>query len=125
MKTCIICMVQGMPSDWARLLKDSQISKLEQQQNPQAVLDALKYYTRDQKPVQKWMQTETHFDSNGHFYELNEIERSNKTNKGTLKVLKKKKVFSKKIKDISGLRPILGLTRNYLHNSAFTMMYLL
>lgn len=91
MKTCIICMVQGMPSDWARLLKDSQISKLEQQQNPQAVLDALKYYTRDQKPVQKWMQTETHFDSNGHFYELNEIERSNKTNKGTLKVLKKKK----------------------------------
>ncbi|GMT04102.1 hypothetical protein PENTCL1PPCAC_26276 [Pristionchus entomophagus] len=50
----------GMPVEWDQLLKESQISKQEQQQNPQAVLDALKYYTRDQGgyPSQKWMRTE-------------------------------------------------------------------
>ncbi|GMT32358.1 hypothetical protein PFISCL1PPCAC_23655 [Pristionchus fissidentatus] len=50
----------GMPLEWEQLLMESQISKQEQQQNPQAVLDALKYYTRDQGyyPTEKWMRTE-------------------------------------------------------------------
>ncbi|KAJ1367356.1 p21 protein (Cdc42 Rac)-activated kinase [Parelaphostrongylus tenuis] len=47
----------GMPSAWARLLMESQISKQEQQQNPQAVLDALKYYTQGENgSQQKWLQ---------------------------------------------------------------------
>ncbi|UMM41912.1 hypothetical protein L5515_017957 [Caenorhabditis briggsae] len=46
----------GMPEAWARLLTDSQISKQEQQQNPQAVLDALKYYTQGESSGQKWLQ---------------------------------------------------------------------
>lgn len=46
-----------MPPSWAKLLQSSQISKQEQQKNPQAVLDALKYYTQnDQEPHQKWLQ---------------------------------------------------------------------
>ncbi|VDL76557.1 unnamed protein product [Nippostrongylus brasiliensis] len=46
-----------MPSAWARLLMESQISKQEQQQNPQAVLDALKYYTQGENgSQQKWLQ---------------------------------------------------------------------
>lgn len=36
--------VQGMPEQWARLLQTSNISKSEQKQNPQAVLDVLKFY---------------------------------------------------------------------------------
>lgn len=34
----------GMPDQWARLLQSSNISKSEQKQNPQAVLDILKFY---------------------------------------------------------------------------------
>ncbi|MFH4976706.1 hypothetical protein AB6A40_003415 [Gnathostoma spinigerum] len=45
----------GMPPMWLQLLKTSQISKQEQQQNPQAVLDALNYYTQND-PQQKWLQ---------------------------------------------------------------------
>ena len=33
-----------MPEQWVRLLQQSNISRAEQQENPQAVLDALKYY---------------------------------------------------------------------------------
>lgn len=44
-----------MPKHWEILLQQSQISKQEQQQNPQAVLNALKYYTRADSS-QKWMQ---------------------------------------------------------------------
>lgn len=46
---------QGMPPMWAQLLQTSQISKQEQQKNPQAVLDALKYYTQADSH-QKWLQ---------------------------------------------------------------------
>lgn len=35
---------QGMPEHWAKLLQVAQISKTEQKKNPQAVLDALKFY---------------------------------------------------------------------------------
>ncbi|KAK1344011.1 hypothetical protein QTO34_014569 [Cnephaeus nilssonii] len=34
----------GMPEQWARLLQTSNITKLEQKKNPQAVLDVLKFY---------------------------------------------------------------------------------
>ncbi|XP_067668502.1 serine/threonine-protein kinase PAK 3-like isoform X2 [Haliotis asinina] len=34
----------GMPESWARLLQNSNISKMEQKRNPQAVLDVLNYY---------------------------------------------------------------------------------
>ena len=33
-----------MPEQWARLLQTSNITKLEQKKNPQAVLDILKFY---------------------------------------------------------------------------------
>uniref|UniRef100_A0A915CFI9 non-specific serine/threonine protein kinase n=1 Tax=Parascaris univalens TaxID=6257 RepID=A0A915CFI9_PARUN len=46
----------GMPPMWAQLLQTSQISKQEQQQNPQAVLDALKYFTQTDSSHQKWLQ---------------------------------------------------------------------
>ncbi|XP_066267427.1 serine/threonine-protein kinase PAK 3-like isoform X14 [Branchiostoma lanceolatum] len=40
----------GMPESWARLLQTSNISKMEQKKNPQAVLDALKFYdSRDRE----------------------------------------------------------------------------
>lgn len=45
-----------MPPMWAQLLQSAQISKQEQQQNPQAVLDALKYYTQADSSQQKWLQ---------------------------------------------------------------------
>ncbi len=44
---------QGMPEQWKTLLQHSQISKLEQQQNPQAVLDALNYYTHGDQLTHK------------------------------------------------------------------------
>ncbi|CAD5225855.1 unnamed protein product [Bursaphelenchus okinawaensis] len=47
----------GMPKHWEMLLQQSQISKSEQQKNPQAVLNALKYYTNNDQKNQKWMQS--------------------------------------------------------------------
>lgn len=41
---CVSPFNQGMPEQWARLLQTSNISKSEQKQNPQAVLDILKFY---------------------------------------------------------------------------------
>lgn len=40
----LLTFFQGMPESWAKLLQNSNISKLEQKKNPQAVLDVLKYY---------------------------------------------------------------------------------
>ncbi|VDK47819.1 unnamed protein product [Anisakis simplex] len=51
----------GMPPMWAQLLQSSQISKQEQQQNPQAVLDALKYFTQNDSQ-QKWLQPSSNYD---------------------------------------------------------------
>ncbi|XP_076454091.1 serine/threonine-protein kinase PAK 2-like [Babylonia areolata] len=39
----------GMPESWARLLQSANISKMEQKQNPQAVLDVLNYYDTSSK----------------------------------------------------------------------------
>lgn len=44
---------QGMPESWAKLLQNSNISKLEQKKNPQAVLDVLNYYDASSKEQQE------------------------------------------------------------------------
>ena len=38
-----------MPEAWAKLLQQANISKMEQKQNPQAVLDVLNYYDTSNK----------------------------------------------------------------------------
>ncbi|XP_056333990.1 LOW QUALITY PROTEIN: serine/threonine-protein kinase PAK 1 [Danio aesculapii] len=46
----------GMPEQWARLLQTSNITKLEQKKNPQAVLDVLKFYdSKETSNNQKYM----------------------------------------------------------------------
>lgn len=55
----MIIPLQGMPDHWARLLSTADISKAEQKKNPQAVLDALKFYddsTSRSKGGDKFMQ---------------------------------------------------------------------
>ncbi|XP_039948827.1 serine/threonine-protein kinase PAK 1 isoform X7 [Bactrocera tryoni] len=49
--------IKGMPEAWARLLMNSNISKQEQKNNPQAVLDVLKWFdnTTKQRPSSKYM----------------------------------------------------------------------
>jgi hypothetical protein len=45
-----------MPEQWARLLQTSNITKLEQKKNPQAVLDVLKFYdSKETVNNQKYM----------------------------------------------------------------------
>ncbi|GIZ03754.1 hypothetical protein CEXT_108631 [Caerostris extrusa] len=43
----------GMPESWARLLQSSNITKSEQKQNPQAVLDVLNWYDASTKEKQE------------------------------------------------------------------------
>ncbi|XP_056599880.1 serine/threonine-protein kinase PAK 2a [Triplophysa dalaica] len=45
----------GMPEQWARLLQTSNITKSEQEKNPQAVLDALKFYNSSGNNRQKYL----------------------------------------------------------------------
>ncbi|KAL4631185.1 serine/threonine-protein kinase PAK 3-like isoform X3 [Arapaima gigas] len=46
----------GIPEQWARLLQTSNITKLEQKKNPQAVLDVLKFYdSKETVSNQKYM----------------------------------------------------------------------
>ncbi|XP_035287878.1 serine/threonine-protein kinase PAK 1-like [Anguilla rostrata] len=55
----------GMPQQWARLLQTSNITKLEQKKNPQAVLDVLKFFdSTETSNSQKYMSfTEKSSDS--------------------------------------------------------------
>jgi hypothetical protein len=54
-----------MPQQWTMLLQTAQISQREQQQNPQAVLDALNFYTQGgDSSHQKWLQPSS-YDSIG------------------------------------------------------------
>lgn len=51
-----VSAVQGIPEQWARLLQTSNITKLEQKKNPQAVLDVLKFYdSKETVNNQKYM----------------------------------------------------------------------
>uniref|UniRef100_A0A672S2Q5 non-specific serine/threonine protein kinase n=1 Tax=Sinocyclocheilus grahami TaxID=75366 RepID=A0A672S2Q5_SINGR len=55
----------GMPEQWARLLQTSNITKLEQKKNPQAVLDVLKFYdSKETTNSQKYMSFTASFSSN-------------------------------------------------------------
>ncbi|KAI1903186.1 hypothetical protein AGOR_G00024620 [Albula goreensis] len=60
----------GMPEQWARLLQTSNITKLEQKKNPQAVLDVLKFFdSTETSNSQKYMSfteksSENHRSSN-------------------------------------------------------------
>jgi hypothetical protein len=65
----------GMPEAWKKLLLQAQISKQEQQKNPQAVLDALKYYTRPDFSQQKWLQP-SNYDGQGSNDNLNNTPNS-------------------------------------------------
>lgn len=52
----LIFDAQGIPEQWARLLQTSNITKLEQKKNPQAVLDVLKFYdSKETVNNQKYM----------------------------------------------------------------------
>lgn len=42
-----------MPASWAQLLQVSNISKVEQKKNPQAVLDVLRFYDGSSKHTQE------------------------------------------------------------------------
>lgn len=52
-----VFLLQGMPEAWSRLLMNSNISKQEQKNNPQAVLDVLNWYDTSSKepPTTKYM----------------------------------------------------------------------
>ncbi|KAM9315868.1 serine/threonine-protein kinase PAK 2 [Gastrophryne carolinensis] len=55
----------GMPEQWARLLQTSNITKLEQKKNPQAVLDVLKFYDSKDTAKQKYLSFSAP-DKDGH-----------------------------------------------------------
>uniref|UniRef100_A0AAQ6ACI6 non-specific serine/threonine protein kinase n=1 Tax=Amphiprion ocellaris TaxID=80972 RepID=A0AAQ6ACI6_AMPOC len=58
----------GIPEQWARLLQTSNITKLEQKKNPQAVLDVLKFYdSKETVNNQKYMSF-TSGDKSAHGY---------------------------------------------------------
>uniref|UniRef100_A0A9J8BBW8 non-specific serine/threonine protein kinase n=2 Tax=Cyprinus carpio TaxID=7962 RepID=A0A9J8BBW8_CYPCA len=59
----------GMPEQWARLLQTSNITKLEQKKNPQAVLDVLKFYdSKETNNSQKYMSFTGKYDCLLHTY---------------------------------------------------------
>ncbi|XP_018592963.1 serine/threonine-protein kinase PAK 3-like isoform X3 [Scleropages formosus] len=60
----------GIPEQWARLLQTSNITKLEQKKNPQAVLDVLKFYdSKETVSNQKYMSfTSGGEDKSAHGY---------------------------------------------------------
>uniref|UniRef100_A0A672GEK5 non-specific serine/threonine protein kinase n=1 Tax=Salarias fasciatus TaxID=181472 RepID=A0A672GEK5_SALFA len=68
-QACSFCVsVQGIPEQWARLLQTSNITKLEQKKNPQAVLDVLKFYdSKETVNNQKYMSF-TSGDKSAHGY---------------------------------------------------------
>ncbi|KAM9348005.1 serine/threonine-protein kinase PAK 3 isoform 2-T2 [Symphorus nematophorus] len=68
-KTFDLCLfAQGIPEQWARLLQTSNITKLEQKKNPQAVLDVLKFYdSKETVNNQKYMSF-TSGDKSAHGY---------------------------------------------------------
>ncbi|KAL8181112.1 UNVERIFIED_CONTAM: hypothetical protein K2H54_047838 [Gekko kuhli] len=56
----------GIPEQWARLLQTSNITKLEQKKNPQAVLDVLKFYdSKETANNQKYMSFTSGASHNG------------------------------------------------------------
>lgn len=73
---------QGIPEQWARLLQTSNITKLEQKKNPQAVLDVLKFYdSKETVNNQKYMsftsggKSTTRFEKEGSVRPQNESDQ--------------------------------------------------
>ncbi|XP_015261965.1 PREDICTED: serine/threonine-protein kinase PAK 3 isoform X1 [Gekko japonicus] len=65
---CTGKLPEGIPEQWARLLQTSNITKLEQKKNPQAVLDVLKFYdSKETANNQKYMSF-TSGDKSAHGY---------------------------------------------------------
>ncbi|KAH0630928.1 hypothetical protein JD844_004298 [Phrynosoma platyrhinos] len=65
---CTGKLPEGIPEQWARLLQTSNITKLEQKKNPQAVLDVLKFYdSKETVNNQKYMSF-TSGDKSAHGY---------------------------------------------------------
>ncbi|XP_059401935.1 serine/threonine-protein kinase PAK 3 isoform X3 [Carassius carassius] len=61
-------MFKGIPEQWARLLQTSNITKMEQKKNPQAVIDVLKFYdSKETVNNQKYMSF-TSGDKSAHGY---------------------------------------------------------
>lgn len=48
-------MLQGMPLQWAALLKSSNIPSAEQAKHPDLMLDVLQCYDEANKPIDKYM----------------------------------------------------------------------
>lgn len=67
---CNMLFLQGMPESWSRLLMNSNISKQEQKNNPQAVLDVLNWYDNSSKeaPNAKYMTKATTTTHSGNNY---------------------------------------------------------
>lgn len=66
----------GMPEQWARLLQTSNITKLEQKKNPQAVLDVLKFYdSKETTNSQKYM---SFTDKNSESYSSSNTTQNSK-----------------------------------------------
>ncbi|KAA0716556.1 Serine/threonine-protein kinase PAK 3 [Triplophysa tibetana] len=69
----------GIPEQWARLLQTSNITKLEQKKNPQAVIDVLKFYdSKETVNNQKYMSF-TSGDKSAHGYIATNTLQSAKT----------------------------------------------
>lgn len=66
----ILFCFQGMPEAWSRLLMNSNISKQEQKNNPQAVLDVLTWYDNSSKepPNAKYMTKTTTTTHSGKLF---------------------------------------------------------
>jgi P21-Rho-binding domain len=76
----IIIIIQGLPEQWLTMLMHSNISKMEQKKNPQAVLDVLNWFdntSKQQRPNSKYMTSALHNTSNSgmiiHFTHQREI----------------------------------------------------
>lgn len=65
--------IEGLPTPWLDLLQEANITKIEQSENPKAVIDALKCYAYSvrKKPEGKWMTDQRTID-----HEIEEIEHS-------------------------------------------------
>nr|XP_009939061.1 PREDICTED: serine/threonine-protein kinase PAK 2 isoform X4 [Opisthocomus hoazin] len=67
----------GMPEQWARLLQTSNITKLEQKKNPQAVLDVLKFYDSKDTAKQKYLSFSAPGNRNIHFILISHPSNTN------------------------------------------------
>uniref|UniRef100_H3CXF8 non-specific serine/threonine protein kinase n=1 Tax=Tetraodon nigroviridis TaxID=99883 RepID=H3CXF8_TETNG len=100
----------GIPEQWARLLQTSNITKLEQKKNPQAVLDVLKFYdSKETVNNQKYMSF-TSGDKSAHGYiAANNLATNTCIKPPTcLKISDKKSEEREMEEDVVGLPPVIA-----------------